>query len=141
MTEPLDVAIQSALLTRLTVPALSTPATPIALPLVAFSPTPNVAYFDARAVLRAEPEHFGLAYANSDIHRGVFQVDAVVPDGGGEAPGLRLAALVAARFAIGTVLVANSRRLEIVGVPTIAAAVKDAPWVRFPVSIYYRLIT
>lgn len=141
MTEPLDVSIQSALLAQLTTPALTSPATPIAYPLVAYTPTIGTAYLDARAILRAAPNHPGADFSAYTIRRGIFQVDAVAPDGAGEAPGLRLAALVAARFAIGTKLVAGSYRLLLDKEPTIAAAVKDAPWVRFPVSIPYLVIT
>jgi hypothetical protein len=136
----IDSDIQAALLGNLRTPPLSG-SPPIAYPFVEFVPTPDVAFLDARPVLRAGTEHFGVAYGNSDIFSGIFQVDAVIPNGKGEAPGLRLAALVADRFAIGTQLAAGGRRLEIVGTPTIAPAVTDAPWVRFPVSIPYRVIT
>lgn len=143
MTEPTEVLIQTALLTQLTTPALSGSPT-IAYPLVAFTP-PAVAagakYLDARAVLRAAPEPIGLSFTDSYLKRGIFQVDAVAVDGEGEAPGLRLASLVVARFAAGTVLVAGSRYVQIVKEATIAPLVKDAPWVRFPVSIPYLLIT
>lgn len=139
-TAPL-AAIQTALLANLTAaPDLTTPATPFAMPLVDYQPVPSVSYYDVRPLLTAEPEHFGLAYGNADIHKGVFQVDAVIPDGGGEALGLRLAAAVADRFPIGTLLSASGRRLEIINTPSIGPAVKDAPWVRFPVSIPWRLI-
>lgn len=141
MSEPLDVAIQFALMTRLTSPALTSPATPIAFPLVTFTPTPGVAYLDARAILRAEPEHPGVAFDSDTIHRGIFQVDAVVPEGKGEAPGLRLASLVAARFAIGTTLPAGAWQLKILRPPAIASALVDSPWVRFPVSIPYFVVT
>lgn len=140
MTEPVDVAVQAALLAQLKTPALTSPATPIAYPLVTYVPTPGVSYYDAHAIMRADPQHDGLAFASSTLQRGIFQVDAVVPDGAGEAPGLRLAALVAARFAIGTVLVAGSYKLQFLKPPKIAAAVKDAPWVRFPVSIPFLII-
>jgi hypothetical protein len=133
------VAVQAALCVFLVNPPLAgSPA--IAMPLVTFVPTPGVSYLDARPVLRAEPEQFGLDYNNVAIHRGIFQVDAVIADGKGEAPGLRLAGLVADRFAIGTKFVVAGLNLEITGKPAIAGAVKDAPWVRFPVSIPFRLI-
>lgn len=137
MTEPLDVLIQTALMTQLTVPALTSPATPIASPLIAYVPVPLTKYLDARPVMRAASEHFGLAFANGDIHRGIFQVDAVVPDNQGEAPGVRLASLVAARFPIGLTLTAGSFRVRFESVPTIGPAIKDGAWVRFPVSIPY----
>lgn len=140
MTEPLDVSIQAALLAHLTTPALSG-SPPIAYPFVTYTPISDTAYLDARAVLRAEPSHLGIAFTAATMRRGIFQVDAVAPENRGEAPGLRLAALVAARFSIGTKLVAGSYRLLLDKEPTIAAAVMDAPWVRFPVSIPYVIIT
>lgn len=146
----IETDIQSALILKLcptaatVTPAVSditSPTTRVAMPLVAFSPTAGTAYLDARAILRAAPRVTGLGFDSSIERRGIFQVDAVVPDNQGEGPGLRLAALVAARFAIGTKLVAGSYRLLLDKEPTIAAAVKDAPWVRFPVSIPYLIIT
>ena len=139
-TEPLDVLILNALMTQLTVPALTSPATPVASPLVTYTPTPGTPYFDARSPLRAEPDSRAIAYNQSTFFRGVFQVDAVVPDGGGEAVGLRLAALVAARFPEGTDISTGGIRIQFQKPPTIATAVKDAPWVRFPVSISYLVI-
>jgi hypothetical protein len=141
----LDAAIQVAFVTHLTTPALTSPATRIAYPFVAFTPTPGVKYLDMRDTLRGDPDHRALPFAAHTIHRGILQIDAVVPEGAGAAPGLELAALVAARFAIGTKLVVSAGsatyRLQILKPPTIAAAVMDAPWVRFPVSIPYEVIT
>jgi hypothetical protein len=140
VTEPVDVLIQAALCAWLKSPDLTVPATPIAMPLVSFTPAPKTPYLDVQPVLRAAPEHFGISNENADILRGVFQVDAVVPDGQGEAAGLRLAALVKKRFAIGTKLPIGNHFLHVWTSPAIAAAVKDAPWVRFPVSIPYQLV-
>jgi hypothetical protein len=140
VTEPVDVLIQAALCAWLKSPDLTVPATPIAMPLVSFTPAPKTPYLDVQPVLRAAPEHFGISNENADILRGIFQVDAVVPDGHGEAPGVRLASLVKARFAQGTKLVAGTQYLRLNKTPTIAAAVKDAPWVRFPVSIPFLLV-
>lgn len=132
--------IQDALCAQLKTPDLTDPATSIAWPLVTFVPTPNVAYVDVHAILRAAPRRNGIGFNSSVIRRGIFQIDAVVPDGAGEAPGLVLAGLIAARFPIGLVLTAGGRRLQLLKEPTIAAAVSDAPWIRFPVSIPYQLI-
>lgn len=139
MTEPLDVDISTALLTRFTTPALTSPATPIAKPFIPYTPTPGTAYLDARAIMRAAPEHPSIDFGGSDILRGIFQIDAVVPDTHGENPGLRLASLVAARFPLGLTLAAGAQTIRFHTVPAIAAAIKDAPWVRFPVTIPYIL--
>lgn len=141
MSDPIDVLIAKALIARVTTPNVTSPATPIANPYVAYTPTVGLAYLDIRPVLRAAPENPSLPFDGSNIFRGVFQVDAVASDGGGESPGLRLASLVAARFAVGTKLVAGSYYVKCNKIPTIAAAVKDAPWVRFPVSIPFVVIT
>lgn len=146
-TLTLEVDIQAALLMRLCPnPAvatsdITTPATPVALPLIAYEPTTGKKYLDAHALMRAEPDHPGLSFQSSVIHRGIFQVDAVIPNNTGEAPGLRLAALVGARFAIGTRIAVGAYTLVIDKEPAIAAAVLDAPWVRFPVSIRYCVVT
>jgi hypothetical protein len=139
MSEPLEVAIQKALWAQLNAaPSLGT----IAPPMVKYTPTAGASYLEARPVMRAPPEHPGLDHTDSDRHRGIFQVDVVVPDDGkGEAPGLRLAASVVDRFAIGTELTANGYKLRINTKPSIAAVVRDGVWWRFPVSIKYVLMT
>ena len=136
----LETDILNALMTKLTTPALSSPATPIASPLVTYTPTSGTPYLHAHPVMRAEPEAVGIAFTAKHVDRGIFQVDAVVPIDAGESVGLRLAALVRARFPLGTSLVAGSYRLQILQRPTIATAVEDAPWVRYPVSIPYTIV-
>lgn len=137
MTDSIDVLIQAALCDRLKTPDMGVP---IAWPMVRFSPVPGVPFLEVHSVMRLAPQSPSLDFAGSSLFRGIFQVDAVVPDGAGEAPGLRIAGLVAARFAIGTTFVAGTNLVKCNSLPTIAAAVKDAPWVRFPVSIPYLLI-
>lgn len=146
MAEPLDVDILNAFMARLTTPALTSPATPIGYPLVAFEPPKDangngLRHLRVAPILRAEPFHPGIGFNGHTERRGILQIDAVVPDNTGEPNGLRLAALVAARFPIGTDLIAGTHRLRLYKEPTIAAAVKDAPWVRYPVSIPYLVIT
>jgi hypothetical protein len=139
MTEPLDVLVLNALMTRLTSPDIGTPVTS---PSVTYAPVTGKIYLDARNILRAEPQRPGMSFTNaSTFNRGIFQVDVVGPDGAGEAALLRIAALVQARFPIGLVLPAVPYQLQFQKLPVIAAAVKDAPWVRFPVSISYLIIT
>lgn len=145
MTEPVEVAIAAALYARLTSSAAPLSATPRAAPLVAYTPTLGTAYLHVWPLMRAAPEHFGISDANADTLRGIFQIDAVMPDGAGEAPGVRLASLVQDRFPHGLTLsvvsTIGTRTLRVTNRPTIAAAVKDAPWVRFPVSIPWQLVT
>lgn len=141
--------IQAAFLSRLITSAngvpptsnITNPVTPVAVPFMTYTPVSGKAYVEARPILRAEPDHPGLRPADSTFRRGIFQVDAVVPDGGSEAPGIRLAELVAARFPIGTEMAAGGRRLQLDKEPIIASAIKDGSWVRYPVSIRYLIIT
>lgn len=114
---------------------------PIAWPFTTFAPTIGQAYLDARGLLRAAPQSLGLAYAGSVLRRGIFQVDAVIVDDQGEAPGIRIAELVAVLFAQGTQIQATKWLVKINQVPTIAPAVMDAPWLRIPVSIPYTVST
>lgn len=155
MAEPLDVDILNAFMARIVtsasgvIPATSNitnPAVQVGLPLVAFEPPKDVngnglRHLRVAPIMRAEPFHPGLSFSGHTERRGILQIDAVIPDNTGEPNGLRLAALVAARFPIGTDLIAGTRRLRLYKEPTIAAAVKDAPWVRYPVSIPYLVIT
>lgn len=146
MTEPLDVLIQAALMAQLTAAPRILPTGQTASPLVNFAPTEGTPYIDARPVMRAASQHMGIAFTDSEVNRGIFQVDAVTPDNQGEAPGLRLASQIAARFAMGTELAlaiagAVPLKLQFLKSPTIAAAVKDTPWIRFPVSIPYLVIS
>jgi hypothetical protein len=145
VTDPLNVLMSVALFAQLDSPDLTTPATPIAWPFVEYIPVTGAAYLEVHSLLRAQPKHWNMNFDGSDILNGIFQVDAVVPDGKGEAPGMRLATLVAQRFVIGTEMVcgtgSDARKLQVNNVPKIAAAVKDAPWIRFPVSVPYQLIT
>lgn len=134
----IETDIQTALLTHLTTPALSG-APPIAYPLVPYSPVPGTAYLHAHPILRAVPLHPFVAHDSDTIHQGIFQVDAVVPDNQGEAPGLQLAGLVVARFAVGTNLAAGAYRLKILRPPAVAGVVLDKPWARYPVSVRYWL--
>jgi len=115
---------------------------PIAWPFTVFSPISGVAFFDARGMLRAAPRGIGLAFTDSMLRTGIFQVDSVTPTDQGEAPGLRMAELVAVLFDQGTFFVAGNRwKVRINQVPKIAPAVMDAPWLRFPVSILYSVST
>jgi Bacteriophage related domain of unknown function len=138
MTEFLDANVQAALMTQLTVPDLGFP---IAFTFVPFSPVDGTPFLQVWPIMKAKVTHPGLGYSDSDLNRGIFQVDAVIPDETGEPPGLRMAAQIAERFAIGTTLLAGSRKVQINSVPQTAAAIKEGAWVRFPVTITYTLIS
>lgn len=140
MTEPITVLMAEALYAWLVAaPALS--GVPRVAPFAAYSPTVGTAYLDVRPLMSAEPFHPSLEDSGSTLLRGIFQVDAVVPDNDkGQNPGLRLAAAVADRFVLGTILAAGTRKLRITKPPKTAAPLKDAAWIRFPVSIPFLVI-
>lgn len=133
--------IQDVLHMQLKTPDLTTPKTPIAFAFLPYTPVVGVPYFDVRAIMTADTYHPGLGFADSNLDRGIFQVDAVIPDGKGEAPGWRLAELVKARFALGTKLALGSLYLRINSPPQTAAPLKDGAWLRFPVSVPYLVIS
>lgn len=138
MTEFLDANVQAALNAQLATPDLGFP---IAFALVPFSPQDDVPFIQVWPIMKAKALHPGLGFhTDSVLNLGIFQVDAVMPDGQGEAPGLRLAATIADRFALGTVLAAGTRKLQINSVPQTTAAIKEGAWIRFPVSIAYTVI-
>jgi Bacteriophage related domain of unknown function len=138
MTEFVDANVQNALLTKLTSPSLGYP---YAYPYIPYVPSEGQAYMEAQPILKAQTQHPGLGYSDSNLGKGIFQVDAVIPDGIGEPTGLRMQALIAERFAIGTTLIAGTRKVWINSPPQTAAGIKDGAWVRFPVSIAFTIIT
>jgi hypothetical protein len=115
---------------------------PVAFPLVTFTPPANGgSYVQVHPIMRLPPNHPWLGDGGT-IYGGILQADAVVSDNGaGEPPGLALAALIKARFPRGSQVVAGQYRVQFQRVPTIAAAVKDAPYLRFPVSIPFVIYT
>lgn len=137
MTEFLDANIQSCLMNQLTSPGLGYP---IAMPFIPFAPVDGTAYLDVRPMMRAKTRHPGLGYNDSNLNTGILQIDAVIPDGQGEAPGSRIANKVAERFALGTTLTAGIRKLQINSVVQTTMGIKDGAWVRFPVSITWTVI-
>lgn len=136
--EFLDANVQAALNAQLSIPDIGFP---IAFALVPFSPQDGIAFIQVWPIMKAKALHPGIGFQDSVLNLGIFQADAVMPDGQGEAPGLRLAATIADRFALGTVLLAGSRRLQINAVPQTSVAIKEGAWIRFPVSIAYTVVT
>ena len=132
--------IQDALHTQLKTPDLTTPATDIAWPFIPYTPVVRKSYFDVRQLMTAAPNHPTIGFTDPTMERGIFQVDAVIPDGNGEAPGWRLAELVKARFALGTKLALGSFYLRINSPPQTANPLKETGWIRFPVSVPYLII-
>lgn len=137
MTEFLDANIQTAMMTQLTIPDLGYQ---IAMPFIPYAPKEGTPYLDVRPMMRAKTRHPGLGYNDASLNTGILQIDAVIPDGQGEAPGSRIATKVAERFALGTTLTAGTRKLQINSVVQTTMGIKDGAWVRFPVSITWTVI-
>ena len=143
MTEYIDANIQNAMMTQLTSPPLTdsnSNAYPMAFPFLPYDPIEDTPYMEAWPIMKAKTQHPTLGYYDSDLQRGIFQVDAVVPDGRGEPIGLRMQAQIVERFAMGTVLLAGQRNLYLNAPPQVTQGMKDGAWIRFPVSITFTLI-
>lgn len=143
MPDPVEVAIESALINRLVALTFS-PVIPVALPNVTLTPAPiagpGVKWLRA-TFLPADSFAIGISFDAHNQHYGIFQVDVFYGQGSGElAPG-RIAASIIAWFKRGTKLTKDGFIIECgVGndVPKRGRLVEDDPWVMIPVSIPYR---
>lgn len=145
MPEPVEVAIESALLTKAQAfAAAQSPALAISLPNVAFSPpeaksgNPVVYGKYVRATFMPAPSfETGIAWNAHNQHYGVFQLDVFYGQGAGEyAPG-RIASAAIASFARGTKLSKDGFTVLISKTPYRGPMIKDDPWMMIPVSIPY----
>ena len=138
MADPVEVAIESALLNRLVALNLS-PALPVQLPNVKFTiPTvgPNVGWLRG-TFLPADSVEIAIAYDGMNQHYGIFQVDVFYGLGGGElAPG-RIASAIMGWFPRGTKLTKDGFTVEIKRLPFRGRLISDDPWIMIPVSITY----
>lgn len=140
MSEPVEVAIESALLSRAQAfAAAQSPALAISLPNIAFTPPAagqNVKWLRA-TFLPAPSVETGIAWNAHNQHYGLFQLDVFYGQGAGEyAPG-RLASAIIAYFARGTVLTKDGVSVRITKQPYRGPMIKDDPWQMLPVSIPY----
>lgn len=140
MVEPVEVAIESALVTKAQAfAAAQSPAIAISLPNVAFTPPaagPNVKWLKA-SFLPAPSFETGIAWNAHNQHYGIFQLDVFYGQGAGEyAPG-RIASAIIQYFARGTELGKDGYRVRIVKQPYRASTLKDDPWMMIPISIPY----
>ena len=146
MGEPVEVAIESALLARAQAFATAQAIT-ISLPNVAFTP-PEAKKVEAGVTvfgkwLRASflPAPSSAVTINHDgfnQHYGLMQVDVFYGAGSGElAPG-RVASAIIAYFKRGTVLGQDGFTIRIEDTPRRASMLIDGSWAMIPVSIPYR---
>lgn len=138
MPDAVEVAIQSALLNRLGAMVL-TPAVPVALPNVPFTPPvpgQNAAWLRG-TILPADSIALSVDYGSENQHFGIFQVDIFYGIGSGAlAPG-RIADAVLAWFRRGTRLTKDGFTVEVTRVPWVGQLIDDDPWVMIPVSVPY----
>jgi hypothetical protein len=119
MAEAVEVAIESALLTRAQALATAQGLT-ISMPNIAFTP-PEVA--QASKWLRAtflpnDTATIGVSYSSSNQHFGILQIDVFYGLGSGElAPG-RVAAAVIEYFKRGTVVTKDGFSAQVTKAPT-----------------------
>lgn len=134
----IESLITEALLQRLAALAL-TPALPVAYPNVAFTPPVGGSYLEAREPLRSSTEAIGISRWNE--HTGIFQIDVVYRAQDGAIAPTEIADKVADWFKRGTRLINGSVRVDINEPPSVAASMADAPYIRIPVSVRYRVFT
>lgn len=138
MPEPVEVAIEAALLTRAQAFATAQGLT-ISLPNIEF--TPPVASIPAKwlraTFLPAPSFEMGIAFNAHNQHYGILQLDVFYGEGAGEyAPG-RIAAAVIQYFPRGTQMSKDGFRVRIIKAPYRGSLLRDDHWMLIPVSIPY----
>lgn len=138
MAEPVEVAIEKALLTRAQAFATAQTLT-IALPNIAFTPpvmTQNAKYLRAY-FLPAPTDGPGINSNSQNQHYGLLQVDVCYGAGAGEyAPG-RIVSDLIAYFKRETKVTSDGFNAMIWKPPFRGPLLKDDPWFYIPVSIPY----
>lgn len=137
--------ISEAFMLRLAALTL-TPAVPVAYPNTGFpgknaDGTPKTkpdTYLEAHQ-MRAETQPLGVSAW--DERPGIFQIDVVYLKQDGVIKPTEIADQVALWFKRGTRLTNGNVRVDIDSTPAIAAPIPDAPHIRTPVSIRYRVFT
>lgn len=139
MPEPVEVAIESALLSRAQAfAAAQSPALAISLPNIAFTPPTagqNVKWL--RATFLPAPTASLPVGSGSDRYYGIMQLDVFYGQGAGEyAPG-RIASAVIEYFKRGTAMTKDGFTVRVYRRPSRGPMIKDDPWMMIPVSINF----
>lgn len=141
MAEPVEVAIESALLTKAQAfAAAQSPAIAISLPNVAFTPpTASVSAKWLQATFLPVPSvDMGISWNAHVQHYGLMQLSVFYGQQAGEyAPG-RVASAIIDYFARGTDLVKDGVRVRINKTPYRGQMLVDGAWIMIPVSIPYQ---
>lgn len=139
MADAVEVAIESALLNRLT--ALTfIPPIPVSLPNVSFTPPtvgPGIRWLQA-TFLPADSFAIGIADNAHNQHYGLLQVSVFGFQGEGDYASRRVATMVGGWFKRGTQCSKDGFIATVYDVPRIGQGVRDDPWWMVPVSIPYR---
>lgn len=141
MAEPVEVAIQAALIAHLEALSFSPSNIDISYPNLAFTPpspaTPSASWL--RVTFLQAPT-LGLSVGHdggANEHLGIMQVDVFWAMGSSEGPPGRTAAQIIEHFTRGTVVFSGSTRVAIDKAPFRGTLRQDDPWVMIPVSIPY----
>ena len=108
----------------------------VAWPNVKFTPIVGTAYYRTSFIYPAGER---LTHDNAGRFRGIFQVDAVVPAGKGNATVLSMARTVAAYFD-NQKLTGSGVSVEIIKTPALGPGLQEVDWYFIPVSIYYSVL-
>lgn len=140
MAEPVEVAIEYALLQRATEFAASqSPAVTISLPNIAFAPPfpgPSAKWLRA-TFLPADTITLGVSLTSSNQHLGLLQIDVFWGVGGGELNAARLASSVIQYFKRGTTVTKDGFKAHICLAPFRGPIIRDDGWTMIPVRIPY----
>lgn len=115
------------------------PALRIAWPEVAFEPEADEPYLEANFFPNIVARQF-VANGEEYAHEGLYQVTVVSPRNVGEIAAHEAAGLVVAHFDDATALVSADPALtvRVTSKPSIAAPIRDAAYLRVPVTIRWR---
>ncbi|MGB6080217.1 MAG: phage tail terminator-like protein [Xanthobacteraceae bacterium] len=139
MPEPVEVAIEYALLTRAQAfAAAQSPAIAISQPNIAFTPpTASATAKWLRATFLPAPTATLPVGSGSDRYYGIMQIDVFYGQGAGElAPG-RLASAVIDYFNRGTTVTKDDFTTRVYRRPSRGPMIKDDPWMMIPVTINF----
>ena len=138
MTEPVEVAIESALLSKAQAFAAAQSLT-ISLPNIAFTPpavSTSAKYLRA-SFMPAPSIALGISNTSNNQHYGFMQLDVFYGQGSGEyAPG-RIASAIISYFPRGLKLVKDGTTTQIIKQAYRGPMLKDDPWMMIPVTIPY----
>jgi len=108
----------------------------VAWPNVKFTRVVGTPYYRTAFIY---PESERLTYSNTGQHKGIFQVDAMIPSNRGNILALTMARTVAAYFD-NQKLIENGVTVQIIKTPTLGPEIQEVDWYGIPVSIFYTIM-